>query len=90
MLDCVEAANSMVDLGAKNVIVTRGEKGAVWANANGSGQAGAFRIVPVDTVAAGDSFAGFSPAPLMKGSHSQRHSAGPVLPVHWPQQERVR
>lgn len=56
MLDCVEAANSMIDLGVKNVIITRGEKGAVWANANGSGQAGAFRIVPVDTVAAGDTF----------------------------------
>lgn len=56
MLDCVEAANSMLDLGVKNVIVTRGEKGAVWANANGSGQSGAFRIVPVDTVAAGDAF----------------------------------
>ena len=56
MLDCVEAANSMLDLGVKNVIVTRGEKGAVWANANGSGQTGAFRIVPIDTVAAGDAF----------------------------------
>ena len=67
MLDCVEAANSMVDLGAKNVIVTRGEKGAVWANANGSGQAGAFRIVPVDTVAAGDSFCGVFACAINEG-----------------------
>lgn len=67
MLDCVEAANSMVNLGAKNVIVTRGEKGAVWANANGSGQAGAFRIVPVDTVAAGDSFCGVFACAINEG-----------------------
>ena len=67
MLDCVEAANSLVDLGAKNVIVTRGEKGAVWANANGSGQAGAFRIVPVDTVAAGDSFCGVFASAINEG-----------------------
>lgn len=67
MLDCVEAANSMVDLGVKNVIVTRGEKGAVWANANGSGQTGAFRIVPVDTVAAGDSFCGVLACAINEG-----------------------
>jgi ribokinase len=58
MLDCVDAANAIVDFGIKNVIVTRGEKGAVWANATGSGQASAFRIIPVDTVAAGDAFCG--------------------------------
>lgn len=67
MLDCVEAANSMIDMGVKNVIVTRGEKGAVWANANGSGQAGAFRIVPVDTVAAGDAFCGVFACALNEG-----------------------
>ena len=64
MLDCVEAANTILDLGVRNVIVTRGEKGAVWANANGSGQAAAFRIVPVDTVAAGDAFCGTFAAAL--------------------------
>lgn len=67
MIDCVEAANSMIDLGVKNVIVTRGEKGAVWANANGSGQAGAFRIVPVDSVAAGDAFCGVLACALNEG-----------------------
>ena len=58
MLDCVDAANAIIDFGVENVIVTRGEKGAVWATATGSGQASAFRIVPVDTVAAGDAFCG--------------------------------
>ena len=64
MLDCVEAAHLILDLGVKNVIVTRGEKGAVWANANGTGQAAAFRIVPVDSVAAGDAFCGTFAAAL--------------------------
>lgn len=67
MLDCVEAASSMIDLGTENVIVTRGEKGAVWANANGSGQTAAFRIVPVDTVAAGDAFCGVFATALNEG-----------------------
>jgi ribokinase len=58
MLDCVDAANAIIDFGIENVIITRGEKGAVWATAHGSGQASAFRIVPVDSVAAGDAFCG--------------------------------
>lgn len=67
MLDCVEAAQAMIDLGSKNVIITRGEKGAVWANALGSGQAAAFRVVPVDTVAAGDAFCGVFASALNDG-----------------------
>ena len=58
MLDFVEVATSIVDLGVGSVIITRGEKGAVWSTATASGQAAAFRIVPVDTVAAGDAFCG--------------------------------
>lgn len=56
MLDFVELATVIVNLGVGTVIITRGEKGAVWSTATASGQAGAFRIVPVDTVAAGDAF----------------------------------
>ena len=67
MLDFVEVATSIVDLGVGSVIITRGEKGAVWSTATASGQAAAFRIVPVDTVAAGDAFCGGLAAALNKG-----------------------
>lgn len=67
MLDFVEVATSLVDLGVGSVIITRGEKGAVWSTANASGQAAAFRIVPVDTVAAGDAFCGGLAAALNEG-----------------------
>ena len=56
MLDFVELASAIVDLGVGTVVITRGEKGAVWSTATASGQAAAFRIVPVDSVAAGDAF----------------------------------
>jgi len=58
MLDFVELASAIVNLGVGTVVITRGEKGAVWSTATASGQAAAFRIVPVDSVAAGDAFCG--------------------------------
>ncbi len=67
MLDFVEVATSIVDLGVGTVIITRGEKGAVWSTATASGQAAAFRIVPVDTVAAGDAFCGGLATALNEG-----------------------
>jgi ribokinase len=67
MLDFVEVATSIVDLGVGSVIITRGEKGAVWSTATASGQAATFRIVPVDTVAAGDAFCGGLAAALNEG-----------------------
>ena len=67
MLDFVEVATSIVDLGVGSVIITRGEKGAVWSTATASGQAAAFQIVPVDTVAAGDAFCGGLAAALNEG-----------------------
>lgn len=67
MLDFVELATALVDLGVGTVIITRGEKGAVWSTANASGQAAAFRIVPVDTVAAGDAFCGGLAVALNEG-----------------------
>ncbi len=67
MLDFVEVATSIVDLGVGAVIITRGEKGAVWSTATASGQAAAFRIVPVDTVAAGDAFCGGLATALNEG-----------------------
>ena len=67
MLDFVEIATGLVELGVGTAIITRGEKGAVWSTANQSGQAAAFRIVPVDTVAAGDSFCGGLATALNEG-----------------------
>ncbi len=67
MLDFVELATAIVDLGVGTVIITRGEKGAVWSTAIASGQAAAFRIVPVDTVAAGDAFCGGLAVALNEG-----------------------
>jgi ribokinase len=67
MLDFVELATAIVDLGVGTVVITRGEKGAVWSTATASGQAAAFRIVPVDTVAAGDAFCGGLAVALNEG-----------------------
>ena len=67
MLDFVELASSIVNLGVGTVVITRGEKGAVWSPATASGQAAAFRIVPVDSVAAGDAFCGGLAVALNEG-----------------------
>ena len=67
MLDFVELATAIVDLGVGTVVITRGEKGAVWSTATASGQAAAFRIIPVDTVAAGDAFCGGLAVALNEG-----------------------
>jgi len=67
MLDFVELASSIVNLGVGTAIITRGEKGAVWSTATASGQAAAFRIVPVDSVAAGDAFCGGLAVALNEG-----------------------
>ena len=67
MLDFVELASSIVNLGVGTVVITRGEKGAVWSTATASGQAAAFRIVSVDSVAAGDAFCGGLAVALNEG-----------------------
>lgn len=67
MVDAVEAAQSLQERGPGCVIITRGEKGAVWSSAEGSGQAAAFKVSAVDTVAAGDAFCGGLAAGLARG-----------------------
>jgi len=62
-----EAARSLVGMGAGCVIITRGGDGSVWANADASGTQGAYTVVPVDTVAAGDAFCGGLAAALAEG-----------------------
>ncbi len=53
MVDAVEAAQALQEKGPSCVIITRGDKGAVWTSPEGSGQSAAFKVSPVDTVAAG-------------------------------------
>jgi len=64
MVEAVEAAREITSWGAGCAIVTRGDKGAVWATAITSGQTQAFRIKAVDTTAAGDAFCGALAASL--------------------------
>ena len=68
MVDAVEAARALQERGPRCVIITRGEKGAVWSSAEGSGQAAAFKVNAVDTVAAGDAFCGGLAAGLARGA----------------------
>ena len=66
--DATDAARALVRRGAGCAIVTRAARGSVWATADSSGTVGAFRIVPVDTVAAGDAFCGGLAAALARGA----------------------
>ena len=74
-VDTTLAARDLAERGVGTVIVTRGAKGSVWATMTRSGSAGAFPILPVDTVAAGDAFCGAFAAALSEGrslSHALR------------------
>lgn len=66
-VDATDAARTLVRMGAGCAIVTRGVRGAVWATAQATGSCGAFHVVPVDTVAAGDAFCGGVSAALAEG-----------------------
>lgn len=66
-VDAVEAAGEMTRWGAGCVVITRGERGAVWSTATNSGQVQAFRVSAVDTVAAGDAFCGGLASALARG-----------------------
>jgi ribokinase len=67
--DAEQAARQMINQGAGSVIITLGEQGALHVNDEGSLHVPAFAVTPVDTTAAGDTFAGaFAVACLTKGS----------------------
>ena len=66
-VDVTEAAQALVSSGVGCVVITRGSRGSVWANAQGSGSFGVFSVNPIDTVAAGDAFCGGFAAALAEG-----------------------
>ncbi|GEO68559.1 ribokinase [Levilactobacillus acidifarinae] len=51
-------AKKFQEMGAKNLIITVGSKGAYYSTAAGSGFVPAFKVKAVDTTAAGDTFIG--------------------------------
>lgn len=54
-----DAARALQEMGARSVIVTLGDKGALWLDAQGNAQhVPPFAIQAVDTTAAGDAFIG--------------------------------
>jgi ribokinase len=56
-----EAARRLLDLGPQHVVLTRGEKGVLWASRDGIRSVPALPVEVVDTVGAGDAFnAGFA------------------------------
>ncbi|MEY2965947.1 MAG: ribokinase [Actinomycetota bacterium] len=58
------ASRALRDRGATSAIVTLGGDGAVWSTPEGDGHTPAYRVTPVDTVAAGDAFCGVLAASL--------------------------
>jgi len=58
------AARALRDLGAGSAIITLGAEGAAWSTPDGDGHTPAYRVTPIDTVAAGDAFCGVLAASL--------------------------
>lgn len=55
----MQAANALREMGARRVIITLGNKGALWLDEHANAQqVAAFEIQAVDTTAAGDAFVG--------------------------------
>ncbi|MCG8538330.1 MAG: ribokinase [Clostridia bacterium] len=66
-LDIISAAKILIDKGVKELIVTMGDKGSLYINGNESRIYPAYRVKPVDTTAAGDSFIGGIAVALWQG-----------------------
>ncbi|EEA00181.1 ribokinase [Burkholderia sp. H160] len=69
------AADALLGKGVRNVIVTLGAQGVIWAGADGSGQMAAPSVRVVDTTAAGDTFAGGFAVERASGASMQQSIA---------------
>ncbi|MHB1066287.1 MAG: ribokinase [Candidatus Nanopelagicales bacterium] len=67
LADATGAARALVDRGAGCAIITRGSRGAVWANSSTTGTCGAIPVMTIDTVAAGDAYCGAFASALAQG-----------------------
>lgn len=62
-----QGIKAMLDLGVKNLIVTLGSKGSIFANRNEVFQVDSFKTTAIDTVAAGDTYVGYFVSALSCG-----------------------
>ncbi|HWT37141.1 MAG TPA: ribokinase [Paraburkholderia sp.] len=69
------AADALLGKGVRNVIVTLGAQGVIWAGAQGSGYMAAPAVRAVDTTAAGDTFAGGFAVERASGASMQQSIA---------------
>lgn len=65
--DIKAAANKVLTLGCKNVVVTLGSKGSVLFSKGETIETKAYKVKAVDTVSAGDTFVGYFASALMSG-----------------------
>ena len=62
-----EAAQSLLNKGVQNAIITLGKRGAYWKNKNEDGFVSASNVNPIDTTAAGDCFNGAFAVAIAEG-----------------------
>lgn len=67
--EIIAAANSMLSRGLKNLIVTLGDKGALWLRGEEKTMVEAPTVSAVDTTGAGDAFIGCFASEIAKGTH---------------------
>ncbi|HHV62678.1 MAG TPA: ribokinase [Firmicutes bacterium] len=66
--EAMEAARRLLERGARNVIITLGDKGALVANPGASEFIAAYKVDALDTTAAGDTFIGAFVVAYLRGS----------------------